>query len=60
MKLTCDICGHIGIDVRPGVVAWRDPAQPYAAVDRCVNIADCADRVAAKGEEWPVFDRKLA
>jgi len=52
--LTCDICGDRSIDVRAGLVAWIDPAQPYANVDRCTNQAACRRRVEASGELWPV------
>ena len=54
MNLTCDICNHRGSDVRAGLVAWRDPAQPYGNVDRCSDQAACRSRVKASGEEWPV------
>lgn len=54
MTLTCDICADRSIDVRPGLVAWIDPAQPYAAVDRCSDEQACRARVEASGETWPV------
>ncbi len=53
----CDICGDRSLDVRPGLVAWRDLAQPYAHVDRCEDEAACRARVEAAGEEWPVMER---
>lgn len=56
MKL-CDICGDRSPDVRPGLVAWKDPAQPFAAVDRCADQDACRARVEAAGEEWPVMER---
>jgi len=52
--LLCDLCGTRSTDVRPGLVAWIDPAQPYAAVDRCSDVAACRARVEAAGEPWPV------
>ena len=54
--LLCDICGHRSLDVRPGLVAWKDPAQPYAAVDRCEDVRACRARVEAAGDEWPVLE----
>lgn len=56
MTLVCDICGYRGHDVRPGVVAWIDGAQPYNAVDRCTDHAACRARVESDGEVWPVVD----
>ena len=54
--LLCDICGDRSLDVRAGLVAWRDLAQPYANVDRCSDVAACKARVQASGEPWPVID----
>lgn len=56
MKLTCDLCGHIGSDVRAGLVAWRNLEQPYAHVDRCTDTEACRSRVEASGETWPLLE----
>ena len=56
MMLLCDICGDRSPNVRAGLVAWLDPAQPFAAVDRCEDRAACRARVEAAGDEWPVYD----
>ena len=55
--LECAICGDRSLDVRPGLVAWIDPAQPYANIDRCTDTKACRARVEATGEEWPVYER---
>ena len=56
MNSTCDICGFRGTEVRASVVAWKDLAQPYNAVDRCTDVLACRARVESQGEEWPVAD----
>ena len=57
MTTVCDICGAVDQPVRPGLVAWVVPAfGPYSNVDRCIDLAGCKARVAAKGEPWPVLD----
>lgn len=58
MLLLCDLCGERSLDVRPGLVAWRDPAQPYANVDRCGDVEACKARVEAAGERWPVVEKE--
>jgi hypothetical protein len=56
MTLVCDVCGYRGIDVRPGLVRWRDLAQPFASVDRCEDRTACRQRVEARGDKWPVIE----
>ena len=59
MNSTCDICGFRGTEVRASVVAWKDLAQPYNAVDRCTDVLACRARVESQGEEWPVYDDEV-
>jgi len=56
MTGVCDICGHRGSDVRPGLVVWRDLAQPYNAIDRCSDHDACRLRVEMAGDEWPIVE----
>ncbi len=58
MPLTCDVCGDRSLDVRAGLVEWLALAQPYAHVDRCMDVAACRARVEAAGQSWPVRDPK--
>lgn len=55
---SCDICGHEGLDVLPGVGAYPNPATPggldYARVTRCRKAAECRTRCEAVGNQWPL------
>jgi len=55
---TCVLCGHVGDDVSPGVVAWKQLTErPFEAVDRCRDQDACRKRVELVGDTWPVDDR---
>ena len=58
MTTTCDLCGATDQPIRHGLVAWREPVfgHNFDDVDRCLDLAACKARVAAKGEPWPVVD----
>ena len=48
---TCDICGTVSLDVKPGIAEYPDG---YRSVQRCADHAACEERVREAGEDWPL------
>lgn len=52
----CDLCGTRG-PVRPRMVAWRSPVfGPFENVDACADETACRERIAERGEPWPILE----
>jgi hypothetical protein len=53
---TCELCGHEGLDVRPGIGRYTDHRQTLIVdtVIRCKDSAACRARVEAAGNAWPL------
>ena len=54
----CELCGERAT-VQARLVAWKSPAfGAYENVDACLDEAACRARIASRGDEWPVVERK--
>lgn len=61
MTRQCGICNAIGVPIRHGLVAWKEPIfGKYEDIDRCVDEDACRARVEESGEPWPIEERKAA
>jgi hypothetical protein len=58
-QLTCLLCGNADRDVERSLVRWTEPdpeGNHYSMTNRCKNRVECARRVEANGDVWPVKD----
>jgi hypothetical protein len=52
---TCEICGHVGDDVRLQLAWFRERKYgPVQDVRRCLDHEACRQRVEQGGDPWPL------
>ena len=55
---TCLLCGTTSLDVKVGLIRWREPIgrDVFTSAPRCLDRPACRARLEAAGEVWDVLD----